>query len=205
MLFKNKVLMLVLAPVVLLSTVLALTTSTTLLSSAEQEVTVTRERLLDESRERLKDYANLARTSVAELYAQAETGDKATRALAIARLSQMKYGDDGYFIGYDSQVVRLFRGDSREGVGTNMSDRKDKNGIYLNREMVAAAKNDTHFVNYSGALINTDKSFPSLLTAFTCLLGTWSWSPRLTWTVSKARLPKYEGKSISACAALSMG
>ena len=31
MLFKNKVLMLVLAPVVLLSTVLALTTSTTLL------------------------------------------------------------------------------------------------------------------------------------------------------------------------------
>ncbi|RDS89900.1 methyl-accepting chemotaxis protein [Pseudomonas fluorescens] len=166
MLFKNKVLMLVLAPVVLLSTVLALTTSTTLLSSAEQEVTATRERLLDESRERLKDYANLARTSVAELYAQAETGDTATRALAIARLSRMKYGDDGYFIGYDSQVVRLFRGDSSEGVGTNMSERKDRNGLYLNREMVAAAKNDTHFVNYSGALINTDKVVPKLAYSF---------------------------------------
>lgn len=166
MLFKNKVLMLVLAPVVLLSTVLALTTSTTLLSSAEQEVTVTRERLLNESRERLKDYANLARTAVAELYARAETGDTATRASAIARLSKMKYGDDGYFIGYDSQVVRLFRGDSSEGVGTNMSDRKDKNGIYLNREMVAAAKNDTHFVNYSGALINTDKVVAKLAYSF---------------------------------------
>ncbi|OCW20413.1 chemotaxis protein [Pseudomonas sp. S3E12] len=166
MLFKNKVLMLVLAPVVLLSTVLALTTSTTLLSSAEQEVTATRERLLDESRERLKDYANLARTSVAELYAQAETGGTATRALAIARLSRMKYGDDGYFIGYDSQVVRLFRGDSSEGVGTNMSERKDRNGLYLNREMVAAAKNDTHFVNYSGALINTDKVVPKLAYSF---------------------------------------
>ncbi|MCP1463123.1 methyl-accepting chemotaxis protein [Pseudomonas sp. S3E17] len=166
MLFKNKVLMLVLVPVVLLSTVLALTTSTTLLSSAEQEVTATRERLLDESRERLKDYANLARTSVAELYAQAETGGTATRALAIARLSRMKYGDDGYFIGYDSQVVRLFRGDSSEGVGTNMSERKDRNGLYLNREMVAAAKNDTHFVNYSGALINTDKVVPKLAYSF---------------------------------------
>ena len=118
MLFKNKVLILVLAPVVLLSSVLALTTSATLLSSAEHEVTVTRERLLDESRERLKDYATLAQTSVAELYAQAEAGDKATRELAIARLSKMKFGDDGYFIGYDSQVVRLFRGDSSEGVGT---------------------------------------------------------------------------------------
>lgn len=140
MLFKNKVLILVLAPVVLLSTVLALTTSANLLASAEQEVTVTRERLLDESRDRLKDYASLAQTSVADLYAQAQTSEKATRALAIARLSKMKYGDDGYFIGYDSQVVRLFRGDSSEGVGTNMSDRKDKNGVYLNREMVAAAK-----------------------------------------------------------------
>lgn len=171
MLFKNKVLILVLAPVVLLSSVLALTTSATLLSSAEHEVTVTRERLLDESRERLKDYATLAQTSVAELYAQAEAGDKATRELAIARLSKMKFGDDGYFIGYDSQVVRLFRGDSSEGVGTNMSDRKDKNGIYLNREMVAAAKNGSHFVNYSGALINTDKVVPKL--AYSLYLPAW--------------------------------
>ncbi|MDF3163265.1 methyl-accepting chemotaxis protein [Pseudomonas proteolytica] len=166
MLFKNKVLILVLAPVVLLSTVLALTTSANLLASAEQEVTVTRERLLDESRERLKDYASLAQTSVADLYAQAQTSEKATRAQAIARLSKMKYGDDGYFIGYDSQVVRLFRGDSSEGVGTNMSDRKDKNGVYLNREMVAAAKNGSHFVTYSGALINTDNVVAKLAYSF---------------------------------------
>jgi methyl-accepting chemotaxis protein len=32
--------------------------------------------------------------------------------------------------------------------------------------MVAAAKNDTHFVNYSGALINTDKVVPKLAYSF---------------------------------------
>lgn len=119
MLFKNTVLILVLAPVVVLSTVLALTTSATLLASAEQEVTVTRERLLDESRERLKDYASLAHTAVTDLYAQAEPGDKATRGLAIARLSKMKYGADGYFIGWGYNTL----------TGTDARARRESDGL----------------------------------------------------------------------------
>lgn len=164
--FKTKILLLTLFPVMLFALVSGLSTRSTLQSQAEQEVAQTRERLLEESRTRLKDYASIARTSIAGLYDQAAAGDPSSRALAISRLSKMKYGDDGYFIGYDSQVVRLFRGDSSEGVGTNMSDRKDINGKYLNREMVAAAKNETHFVTYSGGLVNTDKVVAKLAYSF---------------------------------------
>ncbi|MBD9586051.1 cache domain-containing protein [Pseudomonas sp. PDM03] len=164
--FKTKILLLTLFPVMLFALVSGLSTHSTLQSQAEQEVAQTRERLLEESRTRLKDYASIARTSIAELYDRAAAGDPSSRALAISRLSKMKYGDDGYFIGYDSQVVRLFRGDSSEGVGTNMSDRKDINGKYLNREMVAAAKNETHFVTYSGGLVNTDKVVAKLAYSF---------------------------------------
>ena len=164
--FKTKILLLTLFPVILFALVSGLSTRSTLQSQAEQEVAQTRERLLEESRTRLKDYASIARTSIAELYDRAAAGDPSSRALAISRLSKMKYGDDGYFIGYDSQVVRLFRGDSSEGVGTNMSDRKDINGKYLNREMVAAAKNETHFVTYSGGLVNTDKVVAKLAYSF---------------------------------------
>lgn len=164
--FKTKILLLTLLPVMLFALVSGLSISGTLQSQAEQEVAQTRERLLEESRSRLKDYASIARTSVAGLYDRAAPGDLSSRALAISRLSTVKYADDGYFIGYDSQVVRLFRGDSSEGVGTNMSDRKDINGIYLNREMVAAAKNDSHFVTYSGGVVNTDKVVPKLAYSF---------------------------------------
>jgi len=164
--FKTKILLLTLFPVMLFALVSGLSTRSTLQSQAEQEVAQTRERLLEESRTRLKDYASIARTSIAELYDRAAAGDPSSRALAISRLSKMKYGDNGYFIGYDSQVVRLFRGDSSEGVGTNMSDRKDVNGKYLNREMVAAAKNETHFVTYSGGLVNTDKVVAKLAYSF---------------------------------------
>lgn len=164
--FKTKILLLTLLPVMLFALVIGLSTRGTLQSQTEQEVAHTRERLLEESRIRLKDYASIARTSIAELYDRAAAGEPSSRALAISRLSKMKYGDDGYFIGYDSQVVRLFRGDSSEGVGTNMSDRKDINGKYLNREMVAAAKNETHFVTYSGGLVNTDKVVAKLAYSF---------------------------------------
>lgn len=164
--FKTKILLLTLFPVMLFALVSGLSTRSTLQSQTEQEVAQTRERLLEESRTRLKDYASIARTAITELYDRAAAGDPSSRALAISRLSKMKYGDDGYFIGYDSQVVRLFRGDSSEGVGTNMSDRKDINGKYLNREMVAAAKNETHFVTYSGGLVNTDKVVAKLAYSF---------------------------------------
>ncbi len=164
--FKTKILLLTLLPVLLFALVLGLSARGTLQAQAEQEVAQTRERLLEESRTRLKDYASIAQTSITELYERAAVGDLSGRALAISRLSSVKYGDDGYFIGYDSQVVRLFRGDSSEGVGTNMSDRKDINGKYLNREMVEAAKNQTHFVTYSGGVVNTDKVVPKLAYSF---------------------------------------
>ena len=159
-------LLLTLLPVLVFAVLLGVATSVTLMVRAEQDVAETRERLLAESRERLADYASIARTAVADLYEQAAPGDLSGRARAIARLSAMKYGDDGYFIGYDSQVVRLFRGDSGEGVGINMSERKDKNGVYLNREMVAAAKSERHFVSYSGALIDTGLVVPKLAYSF---------------------------------------
>ena len=164
--FKTKILLLTLLPVLLFALVLGLSARSTLQAQAEQEVAQTRERLLEESRTRLKDYASIAQTSITELYERAAAGDLSGRALAISRLSSVKYGDDWYFIGYDSQVVRLFRGDSSEGVGTNMSDRKDINGKYLNREMVEAAKNQTHFVTYSGGVVNTDKVVPKLAYSF---------------------------------------
>jgi methyl-accepting chemotaxis protein len=100
--FKRKMLLLSLLPVLVLAVLLSLGISFTLLSQAEQEVGQTRERLLQESRSRLTDYAAIARTAVADLYASASAGDLASRAQAIARLSQIKYAEDGYFIGYDS-------------------------------------------------------------------------------------------------------
>ncbi|QMV65549.1 methyl-accepting chemotaxis sensory transducer with Cache sensor [Ectopseudomonas oleovorans] len=149
---KAKVILLALVPVILFALVLSGTAARVLQSLAADEVAETRERLLQEKRSELEHYIQIAMGSVKGLYDGAAQGDMASREQAIAILSKIKYGADGYFFGHDSNVVRLFRGDSPVDVGKSLADRRDSNGVYINRELVNVAKNNTYFVNYSSPL-----------------------------------------------------
>ena len=149
---KAKVILLALVPVILFALVLSGTAARVLQNLAADEVAETRERLLQEKRSELEHYIQIALGSVKGLYDGAAQGDMASREQAIAILSKIKYGADGYFFGHDSNVVRLFRGDSPVDVGKSLVDRRDSNGVYINRELVNVAKNNSYFVNYSSPL-----------------------------------------------------
>jgi methyl-accepting chemotaxis protein len=149
-------LLLALLPVILFAIVLSGAAAKILLDLAEDEVKETRERLLQESRQELQHYMQIAMGSVQALYDGASQGDMASREQAIAILSKIKYGKDGYFFGHDSSVVRLFRGDSPVDVGKNLSERKDPNGVYVNRELVRVAKDGSNYVEYSSPLPTDD-------------------------------------------------
>ncbi|VXC60903.1 conserved hypothetical protein [Pseudomonas sp. 9Ag] len=169
---KIKVLLLALVPVTLFALVLSGAAAKILHGLAGEELETTRERMIDDARTRLEDYMRIGVSSVAHLYEPAAQGDLASREEAIAILKKIKYGKDGYFFGHDSNVVRLFRGESPVDVGSNLSDRRDSNGVYINRELVAVAKNNTYFVNYSSPLPGNDKvSVPKL--AYSYYLPKW--------------------------------
>lgn len=153
---KSKVVLLALIPVVLFALALSGAAAKVLQNLAAQEVNETRERLLQESRTELQHYVQIALGSVQALYDSASSGDMASREQAIAILSKIKFGKDGYFFGHDSNVVRLFRGDSPVDVGKSLADRRDPNGVYLNRELVNVAKNNTNYVNYASPLPSND-------------------------------------------------
>ncbi|MCZ4322694.1 methyl-accepting chemotaxis protein [Pseudomonas anguilliseptica] len=153
---KSKVVLLALIPVVLFALVLSGAAAKVLQNLAAQEVEETRERLLQESRNELQHYVQIALGSVQALYDGAAQGDMASREQAVAILSKIKFGKDGYFFGHDSNVVRLFRGDSPVDVGKSLADRRDPNGVYINRELVNVAKNNSYYVNYSSPLPTDD-------------------------------------------------
>ena len=153
---KSKVVLLALIPVVLFALVLSGAAAKVLQNLAAQEVKETRERLLKESRNELQHYVQIALGSVQTLYDGAAQGDMASREQAIVILSKIKFGKDGYFFGHDSNVVRLFRGDSPVDVGKSLADRRDPNGVYINRELVNVAKNNSYYVNYSSPLPTDD-------------------------------------------------
>ncbi|MDO9617091.1 MAG: methyl-accepting chemotaxis protein [Pseudomonas sp.] len=169
---KSKVVLLALIPVVLFALVLSGAAAKVLQNLAAQEVEETRERLLQESRNELQHYVQIALGSVQTLYDGAAQGDMASREQAVAILSKIKFGKDGYFFGHDSNVVRLFRGDSPVDVGKSLADRRDPNGVYINRELVNVAKNNSYYVNYSSPL-PTDDSVMVPKMAYSYYLPKW--------------------------------
>lgn len=107
------------------------------------EVENTRASLFDTKKEQLKSYIQIAQAAVDPIH---ERGGNLDEALEV--LKRLKYGDNGYFFGYDSQGVRIFQGGSNKGVGSNLWDLKDADGVYIIRDLVKVAKQGGGFVGY---------------------------------------------------------
>ncbi|PTT30246.1 chemotaxis protein [Pseudomonas sp. HMWF021] len=149
---KAKVLSLAVLPVLLFALVISLTTLFILQQQAHTEVEQTRERLLADAKATLQSYVAVAMTTIKPLYDAAAPGDNTARAQAIKLLSGIRYGKDGYFFGYDSETVRLFKANDPEGVGKSFKDNRDPNGVYVNLGLVKVAKDGTHYLQYSSPL-----------------------------------------------------
>ncbi|AUG42004.1 MULTISPECIES: methyl-accepting chemotaxis protein [Pseudomonas] len=159
---KGKVLSLAVLPVLLFALVISLTTVVMLKQQAQNEVDETRQRLLGEAKTTLQSYVEVALSTVKPLYDAAAPGDTAARAQVVKLLSNITYGKDGYFFGYDSETVRLFKGNSPDGVGKSFKDNRDPNGVYVNRELVKVGKDGTHYVQYSSTQPGSDVLVPKL-------------------------------------------
>nr|WP_248805455.1 methyl-accepting chemotaxis protein [Pseudomonas sp. MWU13-2100] len=153
---KAKVLSIAVLPVLLFALVISLTTVLMLQQQAKKELEETRQRLLGEARLTLKNYVEVALTTIKPLYDAASSGDQAARAEVIKLLSSITYGKDGYFFGFDSETIRLFKGSSPDGVGQSFKDNRDSNGVYVNRELVRVAKAGSHYVEYNAAQPGSD-------------------------------------------------
>lgn len=159
---KAKVLSLAVLPVLIFALVISVTTVLMLQGQAKREVDDTRQRLLTEAKATLQSYVSVALGTIKPLYDAAAPGDKVVQAQVVKMLSTIAYGKDGYFFGYDSEAVRLFKGSSPEDIGKSFKDARDPNGVYVNRELVAVGKAGTHYLQYSSALPGKSEVLPKL-------------------------------------------
>lgn len=159
---KAKVLSLAVLPVLIFALVISVTTVFMLQGQAKREVEDTRQRLLTEAKATLQNYVAVALGTIKPLYDAAAPGDMAARAQVVKMLSSITYGKDGYFFGYDSEEVRLFKGSSPEDIGKSFKDTRDPNGVYVNRELVAVGKAGTHYLQYSSPLPGKSEVLPKL-------------------------------------------
>lgn len=127
--------MLAILPVAFLSIFLLSLNSYEANELIESQLEDTKAQLLSVKKQELQHYIELALSSVSSFSHSPDA-----RAEGIARLRQLKFGNNGYFFGYDSNGTRLFLGDTDKGIGERFWDLQDKKSQYIVRDLVATSK-----------------------------------------------------------------
>jgi methyl-accepting chemotaxis protein len=159
---KARVLSLAVLPVLLFALIVSVSTVVMLRDQAKREVEDTRQHLLAEAKATLQSYVAVAIGTIKPLYDASAPGDMEARAQVIKMLSQVQYAKDGYFFGYDSQAVRLFKGASPDGIGKSFKDTRDASGNAYVIGLVDAGKAGTHYLEYSSPLPGSTEQLPKL-------------------------------------------
>ena len=159
---KARVLSLAVLPVLLFALIVSVSTVVMLRDQAKREVEETRQHLLAEAKATLQSYVAVAIGTIKPLYDASAPGDMEARAQVIKMLSQVQYAKDGYFFGYDSQAVRLFKGSSPDGIGKSFKNTRDASGNAYVIGLVEAGKAGTHYLEYSSPLPGSTEQLPKL-------------------------------------------
>ncbi|WP_297840499.1 methyl-accepting chemotaxis protein [Pseudomonas sp.] len=146
---KTKLLCLAIVPALLFALIVSGVTERMLNNSAESEMTRSRSLLVQRNREVLKNYVDIARSTIKPLYDASASGDMAARDKALELLKAVKFGDEGYYFAYDTKGVRILRGDSTAGIGKSFWDTRDADGSFHYQTFVTVAKNGSHYIDYA--------------------------------------------------------
>ncbi|MBK1872873.1 MULTISPECIES: methyl-accepting chemotaxis protein [unclassified Marinobacter] len=135
-------------------------------------------------RQELKNYIELARTSIAHLYKQpGSANDPEIKEQAWNILRQLRFDDSGspgYMFAYDTSGVSVMHGVKPALEGKNLWGFKDPTGKFLIRELVQVARNGGGYVPYEWENESTGQVAPKLgyaemIPEWNIMIGTGFW------------------------------
>ena len=137
----------------------------------------TRNMRLDERKADLTHATDVALSVVKTLGDQAAAGslsEAEAQKRAMDSLRNMRYGEDGYFAVFNSQLTVLMNPTQPQMTGKNVSDFKDPNGAYVFRDMLAVVKRDGQgFIAY--AFPKPGQTEPSPKITYNVIYQPWDW------------------------------
>lgn len=149
---QNRVLMLALVPVIVLTVFLTVYNFSQARNMGEDAISGFAADMEATRREELKNYIRLARSAIAHLYDRPDAAsNEQVRNEAMAILRQMRFddaGSSGYLFAYDTRGLNMMHGQDPSLEGKNLWDFQDPNGVYVVRELVQAAGRGGGYVSY---------------------------------------------------------
>lgn len=96
----------------------------------------------------LQYYAAFARNSISNIYHSAGRDDKAAKAKVKQIIANLSYGPDGYFFVYDYNGNNLVHPRQAFRIGKDWYDLQDRQGNYVIRDLINAAKQGGGYTSY---------------------------------------------------------
>jgi methyl-accepting chemotaxis protein len=140
---KARLNLLAVVPILLLTLVLGGVTFSAVNRLSSHQTASARASLEDIKRQELKSYIELLLAAVGPVY---DAGAELETAMPV--LKRLKYGESGYFFGYDGEGTRIFLGNTDKGLGNNYWDLKDAEGTFLIQELIKTGRSGGGFVTY---------------------------------------------------------
>lgn len=168
---KTKLLLLTVIPLVIITSIVTWVFYRSGVQNLEQELTQYRHDLIETRKAELKSYILMGVTAVKPLYDADHHGEN--QALAKQILKAMRFGEDGYFFGYNSQGVTVLHGMNASLEGKNLYGLKDENGLLVIQEIIKTAKEGDGYLEFSWNKPSLHKAVQKL--GYQQYLSKWDW------------------------------
>ncbi|MCV6589113.1 MAG: methyl-accepting chemotaxis protein [Marinobacterium sp.] len=170
---RARVLMLAITPLMLITVVIMLIVNQQLQELGEREVESVRQQMLEERKQALKDYIDLAVTSIAPVYRNSSLSREDAQARAKEILSSLTYDGNNYIFVYDYSGTNLVMRPKPSLVGKNMIGLQDKAGQYLIRDLLDIARRGGGHYEYLWTRPDGTGNGPKL--SYATGLQDWQW------------------------------
>lgn len=170
---KVKLILLTLIPLILVTASISWISIYQAKSLGNKEIQIFRENLIKSREAALKDSINMAISAIRPVYENAAVDDDEAKETVKRMLSQMRYGQDGYFFAYDIHGVNLVHPILPELVGQNLMGLQDRNGDYLIEALIFQAESGGGFHRYFWQKPSTNEVVQKL--SYATLLDKWQW------------------------------
>lgn len=146
----------------------------------ENQVAALEAQVVSEKQQELKNYIELALTSIEPLIAgneQSEAAEDLASQQVKRVLQNMTFSEDGYFFVYDMEGTNILHPKQPWRVGVNWWNVKDANGHFLIQDLIAAAQAGGGYVPYlwerpTTGMISRKISYAVAIDRFDWMLGT---------------------------------
>ena len=117
-------------------------------SLSKQTVDEYRHSVIKHRKEELRNYVTIAEGAIDHIYQDKNLDVQQAQALVKQMLSNMRFGEDGYFFAYELDGTALVVAGQEWRIGKNWLDLEDRNGIKLIQGLIDKATGGGGYLNY---------------------------------------------------------